>query len=72
MALINKHLTSYQACYAHMFCNAVFQLKGANLVAFSNDHNIVSSLLFRCQNKPPMEFLDPFLQMSTSEFRFRW
>ena len=24
------------------------------------------------KNKPPMEFLDPFLQMSKSEFRFRW
>ena len=54
------------------FCSAMFLLKGVNIVSFSNDHNIVSSLICRCQNKPPMEFLDPFLQISESEFRFRW
>ena len=37
----------------------------------SNDHKIVSSLICGCQNKPRMEFLDPFLQISKSEFRFR-
>ena len=62
------------------FCSAKFLLKGVNIVSFSNDHNIVSSLI--CggggggggaggQNKPPLEFLDPFLQVSKSEFRFR-
>ena len=42
------------------------------IIPFSNDHNIVSSLISGGQNKPPMEFLDPFLQVSKSEFRFRW
>ena len=54
------------------FCSAKFLLKGVNIVSFSNDHNIVSSLICGGQNKPPMEFLDPFLQVSKSEFRFRW
>ena len=54
------------------FCSAKFLLWGVNIVPFSNDHNIVSSFICRCQNKPPMEFLDPFLQMSKIEFRFRW
>ena len=54
------------------FCSAKFLLKGVNIVSFSNDHNIVNSLICGGQNKPPMEFLDPFLQVSKSEFRFRW
>ena len=54
------------------FCSTKFLLEGVNIVPFSNDHNIVSSLICGGQNKPPMEFLDPFLQMSKSEFRFRW
>ena len=54
------------------FCSAKFLLKGVNIVPFSNDHNIVSSLICGGQNKPPMEFLDPFLQISKSKFRFRW
>ena len=54
------------------FCSAKFILKGVNIVSFSNDHNIVSSLICGGQNKPPMEFLDPFLHVSKSEFRFRW
>ena len=53
-------------------CSAKFFLYGVNIVPFSSDHDIVSSLICRGQNKPPMEFLDPFLQMSKSEFRFRW
>ena len=51
------------------FCSAKFLLKGVNIVSFSNDHNIVSSLICGGQNKPPM---DPFLQVSKSEFRLRW
>ena len=54
------------------FCSAKFSLEGVNIVSFSNDHNIVSSLICEGQNKPPMEFLDPFLQVSKSEFRLRW
>ena len=54
------------------FCSATFLLYGVNIVSFSNDHNIISSLICRGQNKPPMEFLDPFLQVSKSEFRFMW
>ena len=54
------------------FGSAKFLLKGVNIVSFSNDHNIVSSLICGGQNKLPMEFLDPFLQVSKSEFRFRW
>ena len=54
------------------FCSAKFLLKGVNIVYFSSDHNIVSSLICWGQNKLPMEFLDPFLQVSKSEFRFRW
>ena len=54
------------------FCSAKFLLLGVNIVSFSNDHNIVSSFICGGQNKPPMEFLDPFLQVSKSEFRFRW
>ena len=54
------------------FGSAKFLLKGINIVSFSNDHNIVSSLICRGQNKLSMEFLDPFLQVSKSEFRFRW
>ena len=46
------------------FCSAKFLLKGVNIVYFSNDHNIVSSLICGGQNKPPMEFLFPFLQVS--------
>ena len=46
------------------FCSAKFLLEGVNIVSFSNDHNIVSSLICGSQNKPPMEFLDPFLQVS--------
>ena len=49
------------------FCSAKFLLKGVNIVSFSNDHNIVGSLICRDQNKPSMEFLDPFLQVSKSE-----
>ena len=47
------------------FCSAKFLLEGVNIVYFSNDHNIVSSLICGGQNKPPMEFLDPFLQVSS-------
>ena len=54
------------------FCSAKFLLKGVNIVPFSNDHNIVSSLICGGQNKPPLEFLDPFLQIYKSKFRFRW
>ena len=54
------------------FCSAKFLLEGVNIVSFSHNHNIVSSLICGGQNKPPMEFLDPFLQVSKSEFRFRW
>ena len=54
------------------FCSAKFLLKGVNIVPFSNDHNIASRLICGGQNKPPMEFLDPFLKMSKSEFRFKW
>ena len=54
------------------FFSAKFLLWGVNIIPFSNDYNIVSSLICGGQNKPPMEFLDPFLQMSKSEFRFRW
>ena len=54
------------------FGSAKFLLKGVNIVSFSNDHNIVSSLICGGQNKLPMEFLDPFLQVSKCEFRFRW
>ena len=52
-------------------CSAKFLLKGVNIVPFSNDHNIVSRLICRCKNKPLMEFLDPFLHMSKSEYMFR-
>ena len=38
--------------------------EGVNAVHFSNDHNIVSSLICGCQNKLSMELLDPFLQIS--------
>ena len=54
------------------FCNTKFLFKGVYIVFFSNNHNIVDSLKCGGQNKPPMEFLDPFLQVSKSEFRFRW
>ena len=54
------------------FCSAKFLLLGVNIVPFSNDHNIVSSLICGGQNKPPIKFLDPFLQMSRREFRFCW
>ena len=46
------------------FCSAKFLLYGVIIVSFSNDHNIVSCLICGGQNKPPMEFLDPFLQVS--------
>ena len=52
------------------FGSAKFPL--VNKVPFSNDHNIVNSLICGGQNKLPMEFLDPYLQVSKSEFRFRW
>ena len=45
------------------FCSAKFLLKGVNIVPFSNDHNIVSSLVCGGQNKHPMELLDFFLQI---------
>ena len=51
------------------FNNAKFLLSGVNVGHFLNDNNIVSSLICRCQNKIPM---DPFLQISKSEFRFEW
>ena len=54
------------------FCSAKFFLLGVYIVHFSNDHNIVSSLICGDQNKPPMVFLDPFLQMSKSECTLRW
>ena len=56
------------------FCSAKFFLYGVNIqvVPFSNDHNVASTLICGGQNKPPMEFLDPFIQMSKSKFRFRW
>ena len=54
------------------FINAKFLLLGVNLVHFSNDHNIVRSPNCNRQNKLAMEFLDQFLQISKSEFRFRW
>ena len=54
------------------FGSAKFLVSGVNIVSFSNDHNIVSSLICGGQNKLPMEFLDPFLQVSKSEFRLRW
>ena len=53
------------------FGSAKFLLYGVNKVSFSNDHNIVSSLICGGQNKLPIEFLDPFLQVSKSELRFR-
>ena len=80
MVLINKqpklscHMAS-MPIYPVMlicFCSAKFLLLGVNIVSFSNDHNTVSSLICGGQNKPPMEFLDPFLQVSKCEFRFRW
>ena len=44
------------------FSSAKFLLYlGVNTVPFSNDHNIVNSHICGDQNKPPMEFLDPFL-----------
>ena len=54
------------------FCSTKFLFKGVYIVSFSNNHNILGSLICGGQNKPPMEFLDPFLQVSKSEFRFRW
>ena len=54
------------------FGSAKFLLQGVNIISFSNDHNIVSSLICGGKNKLPMAFLDPFLQVSKSEFRFRW
>ena len=44
------------------FCSAKFLLYGVNIAALSVGG----------QNKHPMEFLDPFLQVSKIEFRFRW
>ena len=38
------------------FCGAKFLLKGVNIISFSNDHNIVSSLISGDKNKPPIEF----------------
>ena len=54
------------------FRSAKFLLLGVNIVSFSNNHNIVSSLICGGLNKPPMEFLDSFLQVSTIKFRCRW
>ena len=54
------------------FGSAKFLLKGVNIVSISNDHNIIISLICGGQNKLPMEFLDPFLQVSKSELWFRW
>ena len=45
------------------FCSGKFLFKGVNIVSFPNDHNIISSLICGGQNEPPMEFLDPFLQV---------
>ena len=69
MVLINKQpkLNCHMASMPVMllcFGSAKFLLKGVNKVPFSNDHNIISSLICGGQNKPLMEFLDPFLQMS--------
>ena len=44
------------------FCSAKFLLYGVNIVFFSIDHNIVSRFICGGQNKPPMEFLDPFFK----------
>ena len=44
------------------FYSAKFLLKGVNIVSFSNDNNIVSSLICGGQNKPPMKYLDPFFK----------
>ena len=86
MILINKH-TKLSRHVASMLINgrrltkhvmficfgsAKFVLQGVNVVHFSNNHNIVSSLIRGCQNISPMEFLDTFLQISKSEFRFQW
>ena len=54
------------------FCSTKFLFKGVDIVSFSNNHDIVSSLICGGQNKPPIELLDPILQVSKSEFRFRW
>ena len=54
------------------FGSAKFLLQCVNIVSFSNDHNIVSSLICRGKNKLPMEFLDSFLQVFKSEYRLRW
>ena len=76
MVLINKHpkLSYHMAsmpindrrCIKPVmlicFCSDKFLLWGANIVPFSNDHNIVSSLICRCQNKPPIDFMDPFFK----------
>ena len=78
MVLINKHpkLSCHMASMPinnrrlikpvmlMCFCSAKFLLYGINIVPFSNDHNIVSSRICRFHYKPPVEFLDPFLQMS--------
>ena len=85
MVLINKHpkLSCHMAsmpvndrrfikpAMLICFCSAKFLLYCVNIVPFSNNHNIVSSLICGCQNKPPMEFLDLFLRMSKSEYRFQ-
>ena len=42
--------------------SAKFLLCGVNVVHFSNDHNIASSITFRHKNKLSMEFLDPFFK----------
>ena len=46
------------------FNSAMFLCYGVDVVHFSNDHNTVSSLICVCKNKPPMEFLNTFLQIS--------
>ena len=84
MILINKH-TKLSRHMASMLINdrrliqpvmricfgsAKFVLYGVNVVHFSNLYNIVSSLIYGCQNIPPMKFLDSFLQISKIDFRF--
>ena len=54
------------------FCSAKFMLKCVNIVSFSNDNKIFAALSAGGQSKHPMEVLEPFLQVSKSEFRFRW
>ena len=48
------------------FSGTKFLLKVVNVLHFSNDHYIVSSLIGGCENKPHMEFLDPFFKFLKS------